>query len=164
MFPYDTADIDMFPSSAQVQRLVGGDESAVIDVADLKAHCQYEHGYYGRHRVIKWLWQIVEEWDNEDRERLLKFVTSVSKPPLLGFEHLSPPFTVRFVEVDGAGAEESGFSLARLLGRGSGPEVGRLPTAATCFNVLKLPAYKKKDTLREKLLYAVRAGAGFDLS
>lgn len=40
----------------------------------------------------------------------------------------------------------------------------RLPTAATCFNTLKLPAYNKKSTLREKLLYSITAGAGFELS
>jgi hypothetical protein len=29
----------------------------------------------------------------------LQFVTSCSKPPLLGFAHLEPPFSVRCVEV-----------------------------------------------------------------
>ena len=30
---------------------------------------------------------------------LLQFVTSCSRPPLLGFEHLHPPFAVRCVQV-----------------------------------------------------------------
>lgn len=29
----------------------------------------------------------------------LQFVTSCSKPPLLGFSHLEPPFSIRCVEV-----------------------------------------------------------------
>ena len=40
----------------------------------------------------------------------------------------------------------------------------RLPTASTCMNLLKLPEFKDKETLREKLLYAIESGAGFELS
>ena len=60
-------------------------------------------------------------------------------------------------------AEEEGFSFKHLL-LGPTQKTARLPTAATCFNTLKLPAYSKKATLREKLLYSIRAGAGFELS
>jgi hypothetical protein len=50
--------------------------------------------------------------------------------------------------------------LALLGGR----DAGRLPTSSTCTCTLKLPSYQRKGTLREKLLYAIGAGAGFDLS
>lgn len=40
----------------------------------------------------------------------------------------------------------------------------RLPTAATCMNLLKLPPYRTPQQVRDKLLYAVRSGAGFELS
>ena len=93
----------------------------------------------------------------------VKFVTSVSKPPLLGFEFLKPPMTVRFVPVDADEKEEEGFSFKHLF-MGPTQKTARLPTAATCFNTLKLPAYAKKSTLREKLLYSITAGAGFELS
>ena len=43
-------------------------------------------------------------------------------------------------------------------------ETSRLPTAATCFNLLKLPNFKSKKVLREKLLLAIRSGSGFELS
>lgn len=39
-----------------------------------------------------------------------------------------------------------------------------LPTASTCFNLLKLPPYQDANVLREKLLLAIKSGAGFDLS
>ena len=42
--------------------------------------------------------------------------------------------------------------------------VGRLPTSSTCFNLLKLPNYQKKSTLREKLRYAITSNTGFELS
>jgi len=31
-------------------------------------------------------------------------------------------------------------------------------------NLLKLPKYESKESLREKLLYAIEAGAGFELT
>jgi HECT-domain (ubiquitin-transferase) len=51
----------------------------------------------------------------------LQFVTSCSKPPLLGFAHLEPPFSIRCVEVgddedtgDTIGAHFSSVSIALL--------------------------------------------------
>ena len=40
----------------------------------------------------------------------------------------------------------------------------RLPTSSTCFNLLKLPNYQRKTTLREKLRYAITSNTGFELS
>ena len=40
----------------------------------------------------------------------------------------------------------------------------RLPTASTCFNVLKLPAYSSRQIMNGKLLAAVRSNSGFELS
>lgn len=42
--------------------------------------------------------------------------------------------------------------------------VERLPTAATCMNLLKLPPYGSVQLIHDKLLYAIKAGAGFELS
>lgn len=43
-------------------------------------------------------------------------------------------------------------------------DVDKLPTAATCMNLLKLPLYDDTETLRRKLIYAINCGAGFELS
>ena len=37
----------------------------------------------------------MKDFDDRERAAFLKFVTSCSKPPLLGFEHLEPPFSIR---------------------------------------------------------------------
>ena len=68
---------------------------------------------------------------------------------------MSSLFLLFYVQVD------CGASLLAVLG---GPDVARLPSASTCANTLKLPNYRRTETLREKLLYAVHSGAGFDLS
>jgi ubiquitin-protein ligase E3 C len=71
--------------------------------------------------------------------QFLAFVTSVPRPPLLGFKSLKHRIQISQM----THAEE-----------------GRLPSAATCFNQLKLPIYASEMTLREKLLGAISEGAG----
>lgn len=44
------------------------------------------------------------------------------------------------------------------------PEPDRLPTSATCMNLLKLPPYRNHQMMKDKLLYAIHSTAGFDLS
>lgn len=78
------------------------------------------------------------------RCRFLSFVTSCSRPPLLGFATLRPA-----------------FGIARVPTAG---DHDKLPSAGTCFNLLKLPRYSSEAVLREKLLLSVRSGAGFELS
>ena len=43
-------------------------------------------------------------------------------------------------------------------------ETDRLPTSSTCMNILRLPDYGDKVKLKNKLLYAIKAKSGFDLS
>ena len=102
---------------------------------------------------------VVARDASDDRALFLKFVTSCSKPPLLGFAHLQPTFTIQCVAADGSDVP----SVLAFFGMGR-KETDRLPTASTCFNYLKLPNYKSRRVLREKLLYAIRSASGFELS
>ncbi|GFO13726.1 ubiquitin-protein ligase e3b [Plakobranchus ocellatus] len=95
-----------------------------------------------------------------------QFVTSCSKPPLLGFAHMEPPFSIRCVEVsddqdtgDTVGSILKGFFSIKKKDAG-----GRLPTSSTCFNLLKLPNYSKKSILKDKLRYAIYSHSGFEIS
>ncbi|CAN4115282.1 unnamed protein product [Withania somnifera] len=49
-------------------------------------------------------------------------------------------------------------------GDASEAALDRLPTSATCMNLLKFPPYRSKEQMEQKLLYAINAEAGFDLS
>ncbi|XP_023415188.1 ubiquitin-protein ligase E3B isoform X2 [Loxodonta africana] len=157
--------IRMF-STPELQRLISGD-NAEIDLEDLKKHTVYYGGFHGSHRVIIWLWDILaSDFTPDERAMFLKFVTSCSRPPLLGFAYLKPPFSIRCVEVsddqdtgDTLGSVLRGFFTIRKREPG-----GRLPTSSTCFNLLKLPNYSKKSVLREKLRYAISMNTGFELS
>ncbi|KAI4310449.1 hypothetical protein MLD38_035427 [Melastoma candidum] len=86
---------------------------------------------------------------------LLKFVTSCSQVPLLGFKHLQPTFTINKVPL---------WAMSLF---GQQPEVRmseRLPSASTCYNTLKFPTYKRASTTRARLPYAISSYAGFELS
>lgn len=156
-------------SGPELQRLISGDTSD-IDLADMRANTIYYGGYHNNHKVIKWFWDILaNEFSREERALLLKFCTSCSKPPLLGFSYLEPAFSIRRVEQpddtdegDTVGSIVRGF--LSLSGSRKGENVSRLPTSSTCFNLLKLPHYHKKTTLRDKLRYAVHSHVGFELS
>ena len=41
-------------------------------------------------------------------------------------------------------------------------EASRLPTAATCFNTLRLPWYTSEQQLRDRLMVAMAGAGGFD--
>jgi len=153
-------------STPEWQRLISGD-NIPLDLRDLRKHTQYYGGFHDKHRVICWLWDILEKDFSETEKRLfLKFVTSCSKSPLLGFAYLEPPFSIRCVEV--SDDEDTGDTVGSVIRgfftiRKRDPQ-NRLPTSSTCFNLLKLPNYKKKSILKEKLRYAISSNTGFELS
>jgi ubiquitin-protein ligase E3 C len=66
----------------EVQILIGG-VNAPIDLDDLREHTNYGGLYDDRHPVIVAFWKVAEEFDQEQRRALLRFVTSCSRPPLL---------------------------------------------------------------------------------
>ncbi|KAJ7081832.1 HECT-domain-containing protein [Mycena belliarum] len=125
----------------ELQILIGGTDSPV-DLDDLQGNTQYGGTFDANHATIIAFWRVVHSFDQEQRRALLRFVTSCSRPPLLGFKELNPNFAIR-----DAGADEL-----------------RLPTSSTCVNLLKLPRYQSEKVLRAKLLQAITANAGFDLS
>lgn len=49
------------------------------------------------HRQYPAPWQVVSEFENEQRRALLKFATSCSRAPLGGFKHLVPPLCIHKV-------------------------------------------------------------------
>ncbi|KAH7623971.1 hypothetical protein Ndes2526B_g01225 [Nannochloris sp. 'desiccata'] len=135
--------ISMF-NDRELQELIGGVEGgAALDITDLQRHVIYAGGYSADHPVVHGLWQALEAFTPRQQADFLKFVTSCPRPPLLGFAYLEPPLCIQMAVGDEA--------------------TNRLPTAATCMNLLKLPPYPAQQ-LKEKLLYAIESGAGFELS
>jgi ubiquitin-protein ligase E3 C len=137
--------LSMFNHS-ELQTLVSGTRTS-IDVEDLRRNTSYGGVYVIgndglEHPTVQLFWKVMKEFSDDERRAVLKFVTSTPRAPLLGFGTLNPRFSIR----DG------------------GSDAQRLPSTSTCVNLLKLPIYKDEALLKEKLLYSVFSGAGFDLS
>ncbi|KAK9992027.1 hypothetical protein SO802_027012 [Lithocarpus litseifolius] len=137
--------IDMF-NEHELQLLISGSLES-LDVDDLRLHTNYAGGYHKEHYVIEMFWEVLKSFSLENQKKFLKFVTGCSRGPLLGFKYLEPLFCIQ-----------------RAAGNASEEALDRLPTSATCMNLLKLPPYRSKEQLETKLLYAINADAGFDLS
>ncbi|KAG8682736.1 hypothetical protein FRC09_016555, partial [Ceratobasidium sp. 395] len=125
----------------ELQMLIGGTPDP-IDLDDLRENVQYGGLYDESHEVIRMFWKVVKDFNQDERRALLRFVTSCSRPPLLGFKELNPRFAIRDATSDDQ----------------------RLPTSSTCVNLLKLPRYSSEYIMRQKVLQAISSNAGFDLS
>ncbi|PSN60918.1 E3 ubiquitin-protein ligase NEDD4 [Corynespora cassiicola Philippines] len=137
--------LSMFNQS-ELQTLIGGTSSS-INIDDLRRNTSYGGTYVIgddglEHPTIQLFWKVMEDLSDGERRAVLKFVTSTPRAPLLGFSTLNPRFSIR----------------------DAGSDQDRLPSTSTCVNLLKLPMYREESVLKEKLLYSVFSGAGFDLS
>lgn len=74
-------------------------------------------------QVVTWFWEVVHCFSEEQKKRLLFFVTGSDRVPIKGLASLQPPFVISR----------------------NGPSSNRLPTAHTCFNHLLLPAYDVRE-------------------
>jgi ubiquitin-protein ligase E3 C len=138
-------------SAYELQKLISGDDSVRgIDVRSLKAATQYAAGYHPSQLVVQWFWEILDEFSPEEQRKFLKFMTSCSRQPLLGFSSLEPAPCIQQI---------------RLPENMMDPERNApLPTSSTCMNLLKLPNYRSKELMRQKLRVAIDSGAGFELT
>lgn len=148
--------------------VISGEEG--INLLDLFQHTVY-HGYDPQEPYVQAFWEVLREMDGEDLKRVLRFVTSIPRAPLQalgGFGSLTPKVCIQKVSPYPALPLEYCSPAYLAEYRALHPEESpRLPSAATCLNLLKLPCYEGiggKAMLRERLLYAVRSNSGFELS
>ena len=120
--------------------------TAEIDVKDWRKNTDYRGGYYDSDMIIQWFWIVIErKFDNDQRLRLLQFVTGTSSIPYEGFEALRGSNGPRKFCIEKWGKPTS------------------LPRAHTCFNRLDLPPYATFEILHEKLLLAVEESSSFGI-
>ncbi|XP_043921527.1 E3 ubiquitin-protein ligase HECW1 [Protopterus annectens] len=119
--------------------------TAEIDLIDWRNSTEYRGGYHDGHIVIRWFWATVERFNNEQRLRLLQFVTGTSSVPYEGFSALRGSNGLRRFCIEKWG------------------KITSLPRAHTCFNRLDLPPYLSYSMLFEKLVIAVEETSTFGL-
>src|SRR5262249_8894170 len=67
-------------NQSELQTLVGGDTASPIDVEDLRRNTEYGGTYVigddgQEHETVKLFWEVMKDFDNEQRGKVLKFVT-----------------------------------------------------------------------------------------
>lgn len=124
----------------ELELLIGG--LAEIDCEDWKKHTDYR-GYQENDQVIQWFWKCINEWDSEQKARLLQFTTGTSRIPVNGFKDLQGSDGPRRFTIEKAG------------------EANQLPKSHTCFNRVDLPPYTDYESLKQKLTLAVEETVGF---
>ena len=110
----------------------------ILDFHELKLACQYEE-YDKNSETIKYFWEILFDFNEEEKKKFLSFVTGCDRAPIDGLGSL--PITIT----------------------NGGNDLNQLPTAHTCFNNLILPDYKDKEKMKKSLLTAINYSEGFGL-
>ena len=110
----------------------------ILDFHELKIAAVYEE-YDKNSETIKYFWEILLDFNEEEKKKFLSFVTGCDRAPIDGLGSLSITIT------------------------NGGNDLNQLPTAHTCFNNLILPDYKDKEKMKKNLLIAINYSEGFGL-
>ncbi len=110
----------------------------LLDFHELKIAAVYEE-FDKNSETIKYFWEILFDFNEEEKKKFLSFVTGCDRAPIDGLGSL--PITIT----------------------NGGSDLNQLPTAHTCFNNLILPDYKNKEKLKKSLLTAINYSEGFGL-
>lgn len=119
-----------------------------VDVDDWRKNVTYRGEFKDTgedHQVIQWFWEVVSEFESQDRSKLLQYITGSSRVPMSGFK----------------GFEEGDSLLISI--ESISPEESVFPRAHTCFNRLELPLYTDKEELRKRVSEAMQLQNGFNL-
>jgi hypothetical protein len=141
-------------SPTELRSIVSG--SPDVDLADLKAHTVYEGGYTDSSDQVRWLWEMLEQFDQDQLRQFLAHVTGSANTPLGGFKNLR----------EGIEGVHGRFKIdKRTIDRTVLRKDKPLPVVHTCFSKIDLPEYASKEELIEKFAIAMEfGGKGFGLA
>ncbi|CAG9773088.1 unnamed protein product [Ceutorhynchus assimilis] len=124
-------------TSDYLEQLVCG--MSVISITVLKKIVRYRE-LDEESQLVKWLWNILENFTDNERVSFMRFVSGRSRLPA-NLADLSQRFQV--MKVDKA--------------------MNGLPTAQTCFFQLRLPPYTSQEIMAEKLRYSINNCRSIDM-
>ncbi|XP_029453752.1 probable E3 ubiquitin-protein ligase HERC3 isoform X2 [Rhinatrema bivittatum] len=100
----------------------------------------YKGEYSAEHPTVKMFWETFHEFPLEKKKKFLLFLTGSDRIPIYGMRSL------RIIIQSTASGEQ------------------HLPVAHTCYNLLDLPKYSRKETLEARLTQAIDHYEGFSLA
>jgi hypothetical protein len=130
-------------SAAELRDIFGGHAIDDTSLEQWQLHTRVDHDVT---REAQWLWEWLKVQTVERRADLLAFMTGSSAVPIEGFAGIATPMSI---------ALEQRPSMVKGL---------MMPTAATCFNKLRLPAYPTAENMGQALEVALEWGTGFGLA
>ena len=120
-----------------------------IDMDDWIQQTDYTGEFLGNtgHKVVGWFWDIVRSFEQEQKAKLLQFVTGTSGVPVQGFGFL----------------QGNDGNIRKFTLHGD-KNVKVFPRAHTCFNRIDMPIYKTKAEMQKYLTMAISMeSTGFDI-
>ncbi|GAA5981258.1 hypothetical protein JCM11641_005626 [Rhodosporidiobolus odoratus] len=138
---FPVRDLQIFTPAELVMMMTAEEEDWSVEA--LTNASKADHGFTMDSRAVRDFLSVMSDLSLAERRDFLSFMTGSPRLPIGGFAALRPPLTI--VRKDG------GDSV--------------LPSVMTCVNFVKLPDYTSREVVRERILLAVREGAGgFHLS
>jgi hypothetical protein len=128
--------MNMF-SSAELELLICGGK--ILDFNDLKKGATYQDGYTENSTAVGMFWDVVLEFDENQKKSFLKFISGSDRCPIDGLSQLGLVISKNTDEDD------------------------RLPSAHTCFNHILLPEYSTLDIMKTRIIFAMEQTEGFGL-
>ena len=121
-----------------------------IDMDDWYNNTDYTGDFASNPRsnkVVQWFWEIIRSFEQENKAKLLQFVTGTAGVPVQGFGYL----------------QGSDGNMRKFTIHGD-KNVKVFPRAHTCFNRIDMPIYKTKAEMTKFLTMAVSMeSSGFDI-
>ena len=120
----------------QLEELVCG--KTILDIRAFKQNTEYE-GFHENDDVINWFWEWLSNCNEHEQSLYLKFVSGRTRLP-----------------------KDKNFKYTHIIVKYASHGNESFPNSATCFFTLKLPVYKDKETLKNKMKYAIQNCAEID--
>ncbi|KAM4709462.1 putative E3 ubiquitin-protein ligase HERC3 isoform 2-T2 [Discoglossus pictus] len=129
--------LELFQPSELRAMVVG---SSNYNWQELEESAVYKGEYTASHPTVKMFWEIFHEFPLEKKKQFLLFLTGSDRIPIYGMSSL------------------------HIIIQSISSSEGHLPVAHTCYNLLDLPKYSSKETLRNRLTRAIDHYEGFSLA
>uniref|UniRef100_A0A3B3TIB6 HECT and RLD domain containing E3 ubiquitin protein ligase 3 n=1 Tax=Poecilia latipinna TaxID=48699 RepID=A0A3B3TIB6_9TELE len=128
--------LSLFQPSELMAMVVGNNN---YNWEEMEKNAVYKGEYTATHPTVRLFWEVFHEFPLEKKKQFLLFLTGSDRIPIHGMESL------------------------RIVIQSTMAEEHYLPVAHTCYNLLDMPRYQTKETLRRRLTQAVEQYEGFSL-
>jgi other hect domain ubiquitin protein ligase E3 len=109
----------------------------IVDIELLKSHTKLSQGLTEKTNKVRWLWEILSEYSEEEKIKFVKFCWAQERLPSTHeeFEKLQVVFTIKsYIDKNRKDV---------------------FPRADTCFFSLELPEYSSKEVMKKLLSTAI---------